>query len=107
MSGAKKILLVEDDQFLSLLLKGRLEKEGFMVVQAFDGEQGLNLAKTEKPDLIVLDLIMPKLSGFEVLETISGDPQLRAIPVVVATNLGQESDIQKIKSLGVVDYFVK
>jgi len=107
MSDIKMILLIEDDQFLSLLLKGRLEKEGFTVAQAFDGEEGLASAKDKKPDLIVLDLIMPKLSGFEFLETISADPQLRQIPVVVATNLGQESDIQKIKSFGVVDYFVK
>ena len=107
MPDAKKILIVEDDQFLSLLLKGRLEKEGFIVLQAFDGEAGLSLVKNEKPDLIVLDLIMPKISGFEFLEILSADPQLCKIPVVVATNLGQESDMQKIKNYGVQNYFVK
>jgi CheY-like chemotaxis protein len=103
----KKILIVEDDRFLSLVLKGRLDKEGFLVSQAFDGAEGLTMVRQDKPDLIILDLIMPKMSGFEFLEAVSIDPQLSQIPVVVASNLGQESDIAKAKSLGVANYYVK
>ena len=108
MEGAtKNILIVEDDPFFSMILKGRLEKEGFMIRQAFDGEQALKMAREMTPDLVILDLIIPKLSGFEFLETIFSDPQLNKVPVVVASNLGQESDIEKAKRLGVLDYYVK
>jgi CheY-like chemotaxis protein len=103
----KKIVIVEDDRFLSLVLKGRLEKEGYNVVPAYDGEEGLALIKKELPSLVVLDLVMPKMTGFELLEKLSTDPQISRIPVVVASNLGQESDIQKAKNLGVRDYYVK
>ena len=107
MPDGPKILIVEDDKFLSQILKGRLEREGFQISQAFDGEEGLNLMKKDIPSLVLLDLIMPKMSGFEMLERFSLDPQLRDIPVVVVSNLGQETDIQKAKSLGVTDYYVK
>ena len=100
-------MVVEDDKFLSSLLKARLEKDGFGTVQAFDGEEAINLLRQAKPDLILLDLIMPKVSGFEVLHTISLSPQLNKIPVVVLSNLGQDDDIQKARSLGAAEYFVK
>jgi CheY-like chemotaxis protein len=103
----KKIVIVEDDRFLSLVLKGRLEKEGYNVIPAYDGEEGLVIIKKELPSLVVLDLVMPKMTGFELLERLSTDPQVSRIPVVVASNLGQESDIQKAKNLGVRDYYVK
>ena len=103
----KKIVIVEDDRFLSLVLKGRLEKEGYEVIPAYDGAEGLELIKKELPALVVLDLVMPKMTGFELLEKLSIDPQISRIPVVVASNLGQESDIQKAKNLGVRDYYVK
>lgn len=103
----KKIVIVEDDRFLSLVLKGRLEKEGYNVIPAYDGEEGLLLIKKELPSLVVLDLVMPKMTGFELLEKMAIDPQVSRIPVVVASNLGQESDIQKAKNLGVRDYYVK
>ena len=102
-----KILIIEDDRFLSSILKGRLEKDGFIVEQAFDGDEGLKMLKETQPDLILLDLIMPKMSGFEVLEAISLDPQLARTPVMIASNLGQDSDIQKAKQLGAVEYYVK
>ena len=105
-----KILLVEDDQFLSSLLKTRLEKENFKVLLAHDGPEALKILRAEKPDLILMDIILPGKSGFEVLEEVRTDPQLRdktKIPVVVISNLGQESDIERGKELGVVDYFVK
>ena len=102
-----KILLVEDEKFLSTILTTRLSKEGFIIVQAFDGQEALDKLKTERPNLIILDLILPKKSGFEVLEAISNDPQLNQIPVVILSNLGQDSDIEKTKALGAVEYHIK
>lgn len=102
-----KILIIEDERFLSTILKNRFEKEGFAISQAFDGEEAVGLLNSEKPDLIVLDLILPKKSGFEVLESISKDPQLSQIPVVILSNLGQESDMEKAKSLGALEYYIK
>ena len=104
---AKKVLVVEDEKFLSNLLKVRMEREGFSVLQAYDGEEGMKMLKEQQPSLVVLDLVMPKMSGFEFLERMSMDPQVGRIPVVVASNLGQDSDIEKAKRFGVVDYFVK
>jgi len=102
-----KMLIIEDDKFLSLVLKGRLEREGFEVFQAFDGNEALEILKKDIPDLILLDLIMPNMSGFEILEFLRSDPQYSSIPVVVVSNLGQESDIEKAKNLGVIEYYVK
>ncbi len=104
-----KILLVEDDVFLSSVLKNRLLKENFEVVLAHDGEEAIKLLKTEKPNLILLDLILPKKSGFEVMEEIRSDPSLAVeeVPIIIISNLGQETDIQKGEELGAVEYFVK
>lgn len=102
-----RILIIEDDHFLSSILKSRLEKEGFTILQAFDGDDGLAMVRKERPDVVLLDLIMPKVSGFEVLEGISADPELSTIPVLIASNLGQDSDIEKAKTLGAHDYYVK
>lgn len=107
MPQDKTILIVEDDRFLSTLIKARLEKEGFKVIQVFDGEEARQLLKKERPDLIILDLIMPRVPGFELLEMISLDPGLNKTPVFILTNLAQESDIKKAKQFGAVDYFVK
>jgi CheY-like chemotaxis protein len=107
MENNKKVLIIEDDKFLSMLLKGRLENEGIKVYQAFNGKEAIDFLKTEIPDLILLDLIMPQMSGFEFLETIRQDPQYSNIPVVVVSNLGQENDILKAKSLNVLEYYVK
>lgn len=101
------IMVIEDDPFLSSILKARLEKDGFTVVQAFNGEEALTKLRTTTPGLVILDLIMPKMSGFEVLQAISIDPQLNKIPVVVVSNLGQQGDVDKAKGLGAMDYFVK
>lgn len=107
MSNDLKVLIIEDDVFLSSLLKGRFEKEGFRISQAFDGDQALEILKKETPDIILLDLIMPKKSGFEVLEALSLDPKLSRVPVVIVTNLAQEEDIEKVRNLGALEYFVK
>lgn len=107
MATQKSVLVVEDDRFLSSLIKARLEKDGYVVTQAFDGEEAMNMLKKERPDLIVLDLIMPRMSGFEVLQMISMNPLLNQTPVIILSNLAQESDILKAKELGAIEYFVK
>lgn len=103
----KRIMVIEDDKFLSSLLKVRLEKDGFIVIQVFDGEEAVELLKTERPNLIVLDLIMPKVTGFEVLQAISMTPGLEKAPVIILSNLAQDSDIQKAREFGARGYFVK
>lgn len=103
----KKIMIVEDDRFLSFLMKARLEKEGFTVVQVFDGEEAINALRQERPSLVILDLIMPKVTGFEVLKMISITPQLAGLPVVIVSNLAQDSDVEKAKAYGAKEYFVK
>jgi len=104
----KKVMIIEDDRFLSTLVKARLEREGFVVAQAFDGEEALNLLRSEPPpSLILLDLIMPKVTGFELLQAVSITPGLASIPVVILSNLAQDSDIEKAKQLGAKEYFVK
>lgn len=104
---AQKILIVEDDPFLSSLLKTRLTKEGFETVRAADGEQALTMLKEEKPGLVLLDLILPKKSGFEVLAAVRADPETKSLPVIIISNLGQDDDIRRGKELGVLDYIVK
>jgi len=105
--GQKTIMIIEDDRFLSSLMKARLEKDGFMTVQAFDGEEAVKLLRETPPNLIILDLIMPKVTGFEVLQTVSITPQLHDVPVVILSNLAQDSDIEKARQLGAKEYFVK
>jgi len=107
VENALKILLVEDDPFLSNLLKVRLQRENIDVTLARDGEEAVKYLTSGRPSLILLDLILPKKSGFEILEKISTDPQLKDMPVIIISNLGQTSDIQRGKELGAVEYFVK
>jgi len=109
MNNKPTILLVEDDPFLSSILQLKLDKENFKTIRAADGEEALNLLTEQgiRPDLILLDLILPKKNGFEVLETIRQDPLLEKLPVIIISNLGQPSDIDRGKALGVIDYFVK
>ena len=107
MTETINVLIIEDDRFLSPLLKSRLEKEGLTVKQAFDGEEALKFLETIRPQVVILDLIMPKVSGMELLEKLSSDPQYNHIPVIIMSNLSQDSDVEKAKSLGAVGYFVK
>lgn len=102
-----KILVAEDDDFLNKLCSAKLMKEGFTVVSAVDGVEALEKIRIEKPDLILLDVIMPKKNGFDVLREMKEDPALQIIPVVMVSNLGQESDRTKGMQLGAKDYFVK
>jgi DNA-binding response OmpR family regulator len=106
-NGHKKILIVEDDKFLRDLCLKKLEKNGFKVSTAFDGEEGLKKIKEEKPALILLDIVLPGLSGFEVLKQIKADPQTDSIPVIILSNLGQKEGIEKGTKLGAEDYIIK
>ena len=105
---AKRILLVEDDQYQRKAEEALLRLRGYNVVIAVDGEEALErLTKPERPDLIVLDLIMPKLSGFEVLKRIKADPSTSTIPVIVPSNLSQDSDRRQVLDSGAVEYLVE
>lgn len=101
-----KILIVEDDEFLRSLIARKLEGEGFAIATAVDGEKGL-VAAGDKPDLILLDLLLPGLDGFGVLKALKEKDELKKIPVIVFSNLGQREDIEKAKNLGVTDYLIK
>jgi len=102
-----KILLIEDDSFISHAYTDGLGRAGFEMIAASNGEEGIEKIKSENPNLILLDLIMPIKNGFEVLEEIKKDDNLKNIPVIILSNLGQKSDIEKGKTLGAVDYMVK
>lgn len=104
---AKKILIVEDDKFLREPIVQRLLKEGYDILEAIDGEKGIEIAKEEKPDLILLDLILPGIDGFEVLSSIKKETETSSIPVVILSNLGQRNDVQKALELGAKDYIIK
>ncbi|MDO8663534.1 MAG: response regulator [Candidatus Wildermuthbacteria bacterium] len=104
---SKKILIVEDDKFLRELITQKLSKEGFEVRDAVDGEDGIKKIKEERPDLVLLDLILPSIDGFEVLSRIKGDLALSSIPVIILSNLGQKEDVERGLKLGAVDYLIK
>ena len=103
----KRILLVEDDKFLRTIIERRLQAEGFEIDSAVDGEEATEKLLKPSYDLILLDIILPKKNGFEVLKDIHKDPNLSKIPVIILSNLGQEEDIERSKALGVLNYFVK
>jgi len=103
----KKILFIEDESALQKTLGEALKNEGYQMISALDGEKGLQLAKQEKPDLILLDLILPKMDGFEVLKELKKDPSLKEIPVIVFTNLERMEDVGKALELGAKTYLVK
>jgi len=102
-----KVLLAEDDKFLIQAYTHGLGRAGFTVISAPDGEVALEKIGAEKPDIILLDLIMPVKNGFEVLEELQKDEELKKIPIIILSNLGQETDIKKGKELGAADYLIK
>lgn len=104
---AKKILFIEDEMRLQEALTTKLKAGGYEVFSAFDGESGLKMIEEKQPDLILLDLILPKNDGFKVLEILKTKPKLNAIPVIVLTNLEGRQDIEKVLSFGVRSYLVK
>ena len=103
----KKILLVEDDSNLAGVYKARLELEGFVVVVVGNGEDALSTTLKEKPDLIVLDAMMPKISGFDVLDILKNTPETANIRIIMLTALSQDKDKQRAEGLGADDYLVK
>ena len=104
---AKKILIIEDDKFLRELIAQKLIKEGYDIAEAVDGEKGIKAVGEEKPDLVLLDLVLPGIDGFEVLARMKGDPETAQVPVIILSNLGQKDDIEKGLKMGAVDYLIK
>jgi DNA-binding response OmpR family regulator len=102
-----KILIIEDDASFRRVYHDMLETAGYNVLIADNGEMGWDLAKSEKPSLIILDLVLPGLHGFEVLKNIRGDSETKDIPVLITTALGEQADIKKGLELGATDYMVK
>ena len=108
MNGQKKkILLVEDDMALSAVYRSRLEIEGFDVREANNGEDALSATVEYRPDLILLDVMMPKISGFDVLDILRNTPETANVRIIMLTALSQPKDKERAESLGVDDYLVK
>jgi len=104
---ARRVLLAEDDRFLRRAAEARLRRHGLEVLTATDGEEALRVARAEPLDLILLDVVMPKLQGFEVLKALKQDEATAHIPVIVLSNLGQERDVAQAKALGALAFLVK
>ncbi|MFH1662157.1 MAG: response regulator [Candidatus Falkowbacteria bacterium] len=107
MSKKNKVLIVEDEATISELYKTKLEAGGFEVFVANNGADGLKIAKEKKPHIVILDVILPQLDGFSVLEEIKKDSSTKKIPVIMLTNLGTDEDKEKGKKMGAQDYLVK
>jgi len=103
----EKILLIEDESSLQKTFREVLEREGFEIMSALDGEIGIRLAKEKKPDLVLLDLVIPKINGLEVLKALKEDAQTKTIPVIVLTNLEGVDIVDKALELGATTYLVK
>jgi len=102
-----KVLVIEDDKFLRELIIQKLLKEGYEILEGVDGEEGLQRFQEGKPDLVLLDLILPGIDGFEVLKRAKENTQTRGIPVIILSNLGQQEDVERGVRLGAVDYLIK
>jgi DNA-binding response OmpR family regulator len=102
-----RILLAEDDRFLRKAAETMLKRAGFTIIPAADGEEALRLAREHVPDLMLLDLIMPKMQGFDVLKELKAAPETAGFPVIVLSNLGQDSDVQLARERGAHDYIIK
>ena len=103
----QSVLIIEDDKFFRDLVANKLSKEDFEVLKARDSEEAFAILKRESPSLIILDLILPGLDGFEVLSLLKKDKKNGGIPVIVLSNLGQKEDIDRAKSLGAVEFMIK
>lgn len=102
-----KILIIEDDPFFQKYFSTKLQENGFEVVVSADGEDGLNKIKEIKPNLVLLDMILPKKDGFEILKTLNTDNIIQTLPIIVFSTLGQETDVQKAIKLGAKDFINK
>ncbi len=103
----KKVLIVEDEDIIIDLLKKKLLQEGYDVSIAHDGEEGLKSLREIKPDIVLLDIVMPKKSGYEVMEEMGKDPELSKIPIIIISNSGQPVELDKAKDLGAKDWLIK
>ncbi len=103
----KKVLIVEDDVFLSNIYNKKFTNEGFEVYTASDGKKAVIIIKQKKPDIILLDIMLPQMDGFEVLEEIKKDPEVKDIPVILLTNINEQDGIKKGYDLGAKDYIIK
>lgn len=104
---AVKVLIIDDDPFLSGMYATRLVNDGFTVISAMDGMAGIEKAAAEKPDVILLDVLMPKMNGFETLQMLKRSPTLSRIPVLMLTSMGQREDIEQGLQAGAADYLLK
>jgi DNA-binding response OmpR family regulator len=102
-----KILIIEDDRFLRELIARKLRNERYDVIEAVDGEEGIKKIKEERPDLVLLDLILPGIDGFDVLARAKEDPDTAQIPVIILSNLGQREEVERGLKLGAIDYLIK
>jgi len=107
MSRKKTILLVEDDEFLAELYATKLKLEGYDVILATDGERGYKLANEKNPDLILLDIILPKMDGFEILKKLKTQNKTKSLPIILLTNLSQKDEVKRGLDLGADDYLIK
>jgi len=107
MPESKKVLIIEDDDFLVQIYATKLEMENFSVIMATDGAKGLKLALKDKPDLVLLDLNLPVMDGFQVLEELKRNKDTHGIPVLVLTNYGQKENVDRCLNLGAEDYLIK
>jgi len=107
MSRPARILLAEDDRILRKAGEVSLKKKGYDVIPAVDGEDALAKTRAQKPDLVLLDVMMPKMHGFDVLFALKGDPEVRDIPVIMLTNLEQPADVKRAADAGAHSYLVK
>jgi len=103
----KKILIVEDEEIMIDLLQRKLTREGYEVSVTRDGDEGLKTMREVKPDLILLDIIMPKMGGFEVMEEMNKDPELKKIPIIIVSNSGQPVELDNAQKLGAKDWLIK
>jgi len=107
MSDKKKILLADDEEDIKMVVQIFLESRGYEVLTAFDGLSALDMIRTEKPDLVLLDVMMPVVNGFEVCTRMKADPEMRDIPVVMLSAMAQSESVDKGLSAGAADYIVK
>ena len=105
--GSKSILLVDTEQFIIVAYKDGLERAGYRVTVVQDGKAALNTLQTMTPDLIIMDLMLPKMNGFELLQLMKNSDEYKSIPVLVLTNLSQANDEAEARSFGIVDFMVK
>jgi len=101
------VLIIEDEESLAAMYAAKFDKEGFNVVTASDGSDGIDKAKSSSPDIILLDIILPKKDGFMVLKELKEDAKTKNVKVLMLSNLGQDEDVSKGKKLGAEDYLVK